>query len=84
MVQSLLCKLGFHRWGRATFVDHGMHSSVRDWKQQCTACGKEISWVQPKGSNEKFYPVSFVKRNGSVLILGLGILVFLIVLILIL
>lgn len=75
---SILCKLGLHKWGKATFVDHSFHSSVLDYKQRCLRCGKKITWVQPKGINQRFYPISWSKRNKWILWILLFILAYLI------
>jgi hypothetical protein len=74
----LLCLLGLHEWGRASFVDSGFHTSVLDWKQKCDRCGKKITWVQPKGVNENFYPVSWAKKTSWLLWVILIIIGFLI------
>lgn len=60
---SWLCKIGIHKWGRANFMHH-FSSNVLDWKQDCKLCGKRITWVQPKGLNEKFHPIYWSKRIG--------------------
>ncbi len=79
MSKPFLCKIGIHKWGKATFVDHGFHSNVLDWRQECVRCGKRITWVQPKGLNEKFYPVSWAKRRSWlfwVILLLIGYLIY--------
>jgi len=63
-MKQFLCIIGFHKWGRASFIDHSVHSSILDWKQKCDICGKKITWVQPKGLNENFYPISLAVRTG--------------------
>ncbi len=60
---SWLCKIGFHKWGRAVYT-HYNKSNVLDWRQDCKRCGKRITWVQPKGLNEKFHPIYWSKRIG--------------------
>lgn len=64
MSKPLLCKLGIHKWDRATFLDSGIQSNVRDYKQKCKRCDKRITWVQPKGTNVKFYPQAWAKRRS--------------------
>jgi len=60
---SWLCKIGIHHWGKAHYMYH-FSSNVYDWRQVCKLCGKTITWVQPKGLNEKFYPIYWAKRIG--------------------
>jgi hypothetical protein len=74
---SWWCKIGFHKWGRASYV-HYHRSNILDWKQSCIICGKKITWVQPKGLNEKFYPIYWSKRLGWVFWIGLIAIVYLI------
>lgn len=64
MSKSFLCKIGIHKWGRAYFIDHSIHSSILDWQQKCKRCGKRINWVQPKGINARYYPVYWFKRTN--------------------
>ncbi len=63
MGNNLLCFLGFHNWNRATFISESS-SNVFDWRQRCERCNKFITWVQPKGINKNFYPVSWIKRRS--------------------
>lgn len=66
MGRHLLCKIGVHKWNRATFLDCGSNSNVLNWKQSCDRCHKTITWVQPKGLNEKFYPLHHYKRSAKI------------------
>jgi hypothetical protein len=45
-------------------MDYSAHSNVEDWKQRCVNCGKMVTWVQPKGLNERFYPIYWTKRRS--------------------
>ena len=45
MKKPLLCMLGFHKWGRATFLSE-TGSNVRDYKKKCERCGKVKTWVE--------------------------------------
>ena len=45
--KSILCKLGFHKWGRARFFSQ-VSSNVRDYRKRCKRCGLTKSWVKPK------------------------------------
>lgn len=60
------CRHGFHKWGESHFIDPGVGSNVRDHKQRCVKCGARRGWVQPKGLDEKYYPVSY-SSNWKVL-----------------
>ena len=42
----LLCKIGIHKWDRATFLSQ-TGSQVKDYKQRCLRCGKIKTWVKP-------------------------------------
>ena len=78
-MKPFLCKIGLHKWGRAVLTDHSIHSNVIDWRQRCVRCGKTITWIQPKGLNEKFYPVSWAKRRSWLfwtILLVIGYLVY--------
>lgn len=35
--KPLLWKMGFHKWGRKTFVSEA-YSNVKDWKRNCQKC----------------------------------------------
>ena len=79
MSKAFLCKIGIHKWGRATFVDHSIHSNILDWRQKCERCGKRITWVQPKGLDKKFYPISWAKRRSWlfwIILLIIGYLIY--------
>ena len=79
MTKSILCKLGIHRWGRATFIDMSIHSNVLDWKQSCVRCGKRITWVQPKGIQTEYHPKGWAKRRSPIFwIVVISIIVYLI------
>lgn len=49
MAKPFLCKIGIHKYGKATFIS-GALSNVRDWKKSCEKCGKVKTWVQAKRS----------------------------------
>ena len=78
MLKPFLCKIGIHKWGRAVFTDYSIRSNILDWRQKCIHCGKRITWVQPKGLNEKFYPISWAKRKSWLFWVILLLMVYLI------
>jgi hypothetical protein len=45
---NLLCKLGFHRWGKSISTSWAFRSNVLDWKKTCKKCGKIKKWVSAK------------------------------------
>lgn len=45
--KSFLCKIGLHKWGKATYISFSS-SNVRDYKKRCQRCGKQKSWVGVK------------------------------------
>ena len=63
-LEPLSCKIGLHKWGRAHFIDHSIHSNILDWQQKCVRCEKRITWVQPKGISKKYYPIYWYKRTN--------------------
>jgi len=79
MPKPILCTLGFHRWGRATYIDWGVGSNALDWKQKCSRCRKMIKWVQPKGVDMRFYPAYLAKRVNWWFWMGLVIFVIIMV-----
>ena len=46
--KSFFCKIGFHKWGRSSFIDHGYESNIKDYKKRCEKCGKIKKWVKSK------------------------------------
>jgi len=77
-MKKILCRLGFHRWGRAVYETHAL-SNVLDYRQRCNRCGKTITWVQPKGLNIRFYPVYWGKRISWIvwLVIIIGVIYYL-------
>lgn len=61
-MKKILCKLGFHKYGRAHFIDQ-FGSNALDYKQKCSRCGHIIRWTQPKGADYRYYPVYWGKRK---------------------
>lgn len=49
-IGRILCKLGFHKWGKKYGHDMSM-SNVIDWTQRCERCGKSKTWVEAKPKN---------------------------------
>ncbi|MFA4886652.1 MAG: hypothetical protein WC595_00400 [Candidatus Nanoarchaeia archaeon] len=44
---SLLCSLGFHKWGKKAGFNN-WSSNVIEYKKQCLRCGLVKRWVEAK------------------------------------
>jgi len=47
MGKSILCKFGFHKWGKAKGYSI-FSSNVVDYSKYCLKCKKKKSWNKPK------------------------------------
>ncbi|RJQ16880.1 hypothetical protein C4573_02350 [Candidatus Woesearchaeota archaeon] len=80
MKKTFLCSIGIHAWNKPVFLDSGIHSSVRDYRQVCKKCGKRVTWVQPKNLDVRFYPKYWGHRLNwlSILLILLAIVIIIV------